>query len=79
MVVIVVVIFCIIFFLSIEHLCGYELSLVLVLCFAIDIVGEEEEFEHQKDDHKFDEDDGPEGLAEGHRPKSIIIEMEHLV
>lgn len=67
------------FVLSFEHLRGYKLCLVLVFCLAIDIVGEEEEFEHQKDDHKFDEDDGPKGLAKGHRPKSIIIEMEYLV
>ena len=63
--------------LSVENLLGYESSLVSVLCICIDKIRIEEEFEHQEDDGKFDEDNGPERLAQGHRPETIIIEMEY--
>ena len=63
--------------LSVENLLGYESSLVSILCICIDKIRKEEELEHQEDDGKFDEDDGPERLAQGHRPETIIIEMEY--
>ena len=37
----------------------------------------EKELEHQEDDGKLDEDDCPERLAQGHRPETIVIEMEN--
>ena len=64
--------------LSVENFLGYESSLVSILCICIDKVRKEEELEHQEDDGKLDEDDGPERLAQGHRPETIIIEMEYL-
>ena len=38
----------------------------------------EKELEHQEDHGKLDEDDCPERLAQGHRPETIVIEMEYL-
>ena len=64
--------------LSVENFLGYEASLVSILCICIDKVRKEEELEHQEDDGKLDEDDGPERLAQGHRPETIVIEMEYL-
>ena len=61
-----------------ENFLGYEACLVSILCVCIDKVRKEEEFEHQEDDGKLDEDDGPERLAQGHRPETIVIEMEYL-
>ena len=63
--------------LSVENFLGYEASLISILCICIDKVWKEEEFEHQEDDGKLDEDDGPERLAQGHLPEAIIIEMEY--
>ena len=64
--------------LSVQNFLGYEASLVSVLCITVNIIRKEEELEHQEDDGKLDEDDGPERLAQGHRPEAIIIEMEYL-
>ena len=66
------------FLLSVENFLGYKASLVSVLGIRIDKIRKEEKFEHQEDDGKFDEDDGPERLAQGHRPETIVIEMEYL-
>ena len=63
--------------LSVENFLGYEASFVSVLGICIDKIRKEEELEHQEDDGKLDEDDGPERLAQGHRPETIIIEMEY--
>ena len=65
------------FLLSVEDFLGYEASLVSILCIRIDKVRKEKELEHQEDDGKLDEDDGPERLAQGHRPETIVIEMEY--
>ena len=65
-------------FLSVENFLEYEASLVSILCICIDKIRKEEEFEHQEDDGKLDEDDGPERLAQGHLPETIVIEMEYL-
>ena len=65
------------FLLSVENFLGYEACLVSILCIRIDKVRKEEQLEHQEDDGKFDEDDGPERLAQGHRPETIVIEMEN--
>ena len=51
--------------------------LVSVLGIRIDKIWKEKELEHQEDDGKLDEDDGPERLAQGHRPETIVIEMEN--
>ena len=64
-------------FLSVEYFLGYEAGLVSILCICIDKIRKEEELEHQEDDGKLDEDDGPERLAQGHRPETIVIEMEY--
>ena len=64
--------------LSVQNFLGNEASLVSILCIRIDKIRKEKEFEHQEDDGKLDEDDGPERLAQGHRPETIIIEMEYL-
>ena len=64
--------------LSVQNFLGYEACLVSVLCITVNIIRKEEELEHQEDDGKLDEDDGPERLAQGHRPEAIIIEMEYL-
>ena len=64
--------------LSVQNFLGYEASLVSVFGIRIDKIRKEEELEHQEDDGKLDEDDGPERLAQGHRPEAIIIEMEYL-
>ena len=64
---------------SIEHLPGYKLGLVSLVGLAVNVVGEEEQLEHEKDNHKFDEDDGPERFAYGHLPESIVVEMEDLI
>ena len=66
------------FFLSVENFLEYEAGLVSILCICIDKIRKEEEFEHQEDDGKLDEDDGPERLAQGHLPETIVIEMEYL-
>ena len=63
--------------LSVENFLGNEASLVSVLGIRIDKIWKEEEFEHQEDDGKLDEDDCPERLAQGHRPETIVIEMEN--
>ena len=63
--------------LSVQNFLGYEASLVSVLGIRIDKI-RKEELEHQEDDGKLDEDDGPERLAQGHRPETIVIEMEYL-
>ena len=63
--------------LSVENFLGYEASLVSVLGIRIDKIRKEKEFEHQEDDGKFDEDDSPQRLAQGHRPETIVIEMEN--
>ena len=64
--------------LSVQNFLGYEACLVSVLCIRIDKIWKEKELEHQEDDGKLDEDDGPERLAQGHRPEAIVIEMEYL-
>ena len=64
--------------LSVQNFLGYEASLVSVLGICIDKVRKEEELEHQENDGKLDEDDGPERLAQGHCPETIVIEMEYL-
>ena len=64
--------------LSVENFLGYEACLVSILCVCINKIRKEEEFEHQEDDGKLDEDDGPERLAQGHLPETIVIEMEYL-
>lgn len=64
-------------FLSVENFLGYEARLVSVLGIRIDKIWKEKELEHQEDDGKFDEDDSPERLAQGHRPETIVIEMEN--
>lgn len=64
--------------LSVQNFLGYEASLVSVFCITVNIIRKEKELEHQEDDGKLDEDDGPERLAQGHRPETIIIEMEYL-
>ena len=63
--------------LSVENFFGNEASLVSILCIRIDKIRKEEELEHQEDDGKLDEDDSPERLAQGHRPETIVIEMEN--
>ena len=63
--------------LSVQNFLGYEASLVSVLCITVNIIRKEKELEHQEDDGKFDEDDSPERLAQGHRPETIVIEMEN--
>ena len=65
------------FLLSVEDFLGYEASLVSILSIRIDKVRKEKELEHQEDDGKLDEDDSPERLAQGHRPETIVIEMEN--
>ena len=64
--------------LSVQNFLGNEASLVSVFCIRIDKIRKEKELEHQKDDGKLDEDDGPERLAQGHLPETIVIEMEYL-
>ena len=64
-------------FLSVENFLGNEASLVSVFCITVNIIRKEKELEHQEDDGKFDEDDGPERLAQGHLPETIVIEMEY--
>ena len=64
--------------LSVQNFLGNEASLVSIFCIRIDKIRKEEELEHQEDDGKLDEDDGPERLAQGHRPETIVIEMEYL-
>ena len=64
-------------FLSVENFLGYEARLVSVFCITVNIIRKEKELEYQEDDGKFDEDDGPERLAQGHRPETIVIEMEN--
>jgi len=66
-------------FLSVEHLAGNELSLVAFGVFAFYIVRKEKQLEHEKNDGKLDEDDGPKRFAQCHRPKSIVVEMEYLI
>ena len=63
--------------LSVENFFGNEASLVSVLCITVNIIRKEKELEHQEDDGKLDEDDSPERLAQGHRPETIVIEMEN--
>jgi hypothetical protein len=63
--------------LSVEDFLGYEASLVSVLCIRIDKIWKEKELEYQEDDGKLDKDDGPERLAQGHLPETIVIEMEN--
>ena len=64
--------------LSVQNFLGNEASLVSILCIRIDKIRKEKELEHQEDDGKFDEDDGPERFAQGHLPETIVIEMEYL-
>ena len=64
--------------LSVQNFLGNEASLVSILCIRIDKIRKEEELEHQEDDGKLDEDDGPERFAQGHLPETIVIEMEYL-
>ena len=63
--------------LSVQNFLGNEASLVSVLGIRIDKIRKEEELEHQEDDGKLDEDDSPQRLAQGHRPETIVIEMEN--
>ena len=63
--------------LSVQDFLGNEASLVSVFCITVNIIRKEEELEHQEDDGKLDEDDSPERLAQGHRPETIVIEMEN--
>lgn len=63
--------------LSVQNFLGNEASLVSVLGIRIDKIRKEKELEHQEDDGKLDEDDCPERLAQGHRPETIVIEMEN--
>ena len=64
--------------LSVQNFLENEACLVSVLCIRIDKIRKEKELEHQEDDGKLDEDDGPERLAQGHLPETIVIEMEYL-
>ena len=64
--------------LSVQDFLGNKACLVSVFCITVNIIRKEEELEHQEDDGKLDEDDGPERLAQGHRPETIVIEMEYL-
>ena len=58
-------------------MCSSDL-LISILCITVNIIRKEKELEHQEDDGKLDEDDGPERLAQGHLPETIVIEMEYL-
>ena len=63
--------------LSVQNFLGYEARLISILCITVNIIRKEKELEHQEDDGKLDEDDGPERPAQGHRPETIVIEMEN--
>ena len=63
--------------LSVQDFLGNKASLVSVFCITVNIIRKEKELEHQEDDGKFDEDDSPERLAQGHLPETIVIEMEY--
>lgn len=47
------------------------------LAFVLIKFGKKKKLEHQEDDGKLDEDDSPQRLAQGHRPETIVIEMEN--
>ena len=38
-------------------------------------IGEEEQLQHHENDKKFDEDDGPQRLAQAHVPETINVEV----
>ena len=38
-------------------------------------VGQEEQFQHHKDDEQLDEDDGPQRPAQAHVPESVDVEV----
>ena len=63
--------------LSVQDFFGNEACLVSVFCITVNIIRKEKELEHQEDDGKLDEDDSPQRLAQGHRPETIVIEMEN--
>jgi hypothetical protein len=42
-------------------------------------IWKEKQLENHKDDKQFDKDDGPKRLAQRHRAKSIVIQMEYFI
>jgi hypothetical protein len=42
-------------------------------------IGEEEDFQHHKNDEEFDQNNGPKRLPQRHATEAIVIEMERTV
>ena len=50
-----------------------KLGLVSGAAVLLEIIGKEENFQDGKHNEQFDDDDGPEGLAQCHLPESVVV------
>lgn len=65
-------------FLSVGELMSHILGLLLVVvALGVQEVGEENQFDDDKEDEQLDADDEPQALAHSHAAESIVIQMEH--
>ena len=62
-----------------QHLFRHELRLLPFVHLAMDKVGEEEYFQHGKDDDELDEYHCPQGFAERHASESVVVEVVGLM
>lgn len=60
---------------TLDYLVGDEAACRLAASMTLNIVGEEKQLQHHEDNEKLDEYHSPKGLAQGHVPEAIIIEV----
>jgi hypothetical protein len=57
-----------------SHILGL---LLVVVALGVQEVGEENQFDDDKEDEQLDADDEPQRFAHSHAAESIVIQMEH--
>jgi hypothetical protein len=62
---------------SVDELARHVVTFFLYCFLAAQEVGEEENFQHDKDNEEFDEYDEPKYAARGHRLEAVDVEAHH--
>ena len=56
---------------------GGNIARLVALCVLLQKIREKKYFQDGEHDEQFDEDDGPQRLAQAHRAETIVIEVEN--
>ena len=56
-----------------QYLFRYELSLVAIGCVFLDVIGEEEHLQDNKDDEQLDQYDNPQSASQRHVAEAIVV------